>query len=131
MGRAEASVASQFSRAVLTIAHRLPNAKVIDFASFLTIYRGVWNMLRYCSDCTFLRSFSGHGPVMVAFSTQQSNHVVHPLGRLRLPASLPFSDCQVKAVVQVLFLSVHLYGTIIAYPYIYTEQLLLTKPEKG
>ena len=89
MGRAEASVASQFSRAVLTIAHRLPNAKVIDFASFLTIYRGVWNMLRYCSDCTFLRSFSGHDPVMV------------------------------------LFLSVHLYGTIIAYPYIYTERLLL------
>ena len=40
MGRAEASVASQFSRAVLTIAHRLPNAKVIDFAYFLTIYRG-------------------------------------------------------------------------------------------
>lgn len=42
MGRAEASVASQFSRAVLTIAHRLPNAKVIDFASFVTIYGGVW-----------------------------------------------------------------------------------------
>jgi len=67
MGRAEASVASQFSRAVLTIAHRLPNAKVIDFASFVTIYGGVWNILHYCFDCTFLRPSSGHGPVMVLF----------------------------------------------------------------
>ena len=67
MGRAEAAVASQISRAVLTIAHRLPNAKVIDFASFVTIYGGVWNILHYCFDCTFLRPSSGHGPVMVLF----------------------------------------------------------------
>ena len=40
---------------------------MIDFASFVTIYGGVWNILRYCSDCTILISFSGHGPVMVLF----------------------------------------------------------------
>ena len=43
----------------------------------------------YCSDCTFLRFFSGHGPVMV------------------------------------LFLSVYLYGTIIAKQYIYSIYNLL------
>ena len=46
-------------------------------------------MLRYCSDCTFPRPFSGHGPVMV------------------------------------LFLSVYLYGTIIAKQYIYSIYNLL------
>ena len=45
-------------------------------------------MLRYCSDCTILISFSGHDPVMV------------------------------------LFLSVYLYGTIIANPHIRSERLL-------
>jgi hypothetical protein len=56
---------------------------------FYDIYIGVWNMLRYCSDCTILISFSEHGPVIV------------------------------------LFLSVYLYGTIIANPHIRTERLLL------
>lgn len=40
MGRAEAHVAFSFGGAVWNIAHMLANAKVIDFASFVTIYRG-------------------------------------------------------------------------------------------
>ena len=63
-----------------------------------------------CSDCTILGLFSGL------------------LGRLRLPACLPFSKPKVNWLlhpVMVLFLSSHSFGTIITYPHIRSERLLL------
>ena len=66
----------------------------------------------FCSDCTILRFFSGL------------------LGRFGLPDHLPFSKPKVNWLlhpVMVLFLSVYLYGTIIANPRIPTERLLLVR----
>ena len=40
MGRAEAGVTSSIKRSGIDFVTSLPNAKVINFASFVTIYRG-------------------------------------------------------------------------------------------
>ena len=79
------------------------------------------DVLRYCSDCTILISFSGHGPVMVLFLSS------HSFGTI---ITYPYICTERLLLIRTFIrndycLSVHLYGTIIANPHIRTERLLL------